>query len=98
MPNHDPLVRLLHMRDYAKQALEMASGKSREELVGEAASQYPRQLQSQYPQIPWPKLISMRNRLIHGYDFIDNDILWEAITKNLPQLLNELDKIIPAGM
>jgi hypothetical protein len=32
MPNHDPLVRLLHMRDYAKQALEMASGKSREEL------------------------------------------------------------------
>ena len=31
MPNHDPLVRLLHMRDYAKQALEMASGKSREE-------------------------------------------------------------------
>jgi uncharacterized protein with HEPN domain len=40
----------------------------------------------------------MRNRLVHGYDFIDNDILWEAITKNLPQLLNELDKIIPAGM
>ena len=32
MPNHDPLVRLLHMRDYAKQTLEMASGKSREEL------------------------------------------------------------------
>ena len=32
MPNHDPLVRLLHMRDYAKQALEMASGKSREDL------------------------------------------------------------------
>ena len=32
MPNHDPLVRLLHMRDYAKQALEMASGKTREEL------------------------------------------------------------------
>ena len=68
------------------------------ELVGEAASQYPRQLQAQYPQIPWPKLISMRNRLIHGYDFIDNDILWEAITKNLPQLLTELERIIPAGM
>ena len=32
MPNHDPLVRLLHMRDYAKQAVQMASGKSREEL------------------------------------------------------------------
>ena len=32
MPNHDPMVRLLHMRDYAKQALGMVSGKTREDL------------------------------------------------------------------
>lgn len=114
MPNHDPMVRLLHMRDYAKQALGMVSGKTREdldknemlrlaltrlmELVGEAAAQYPRELQAQYPQIPWPKLISMRNKLIHAYDFVDYDIVWGAITKNIPQLLAELEKIIPAGM
>jgi uncharacterized protein with HEPN domain len=47
------------------------------------------------PQIPWPKIISMRNRLIHGYDSIDYDILWDAITKNLPLLLAEIDKILP---
>jgi len=61
------------------------------ELVGEAAAQYPRELQAQYPQIPWPKLISMRNKLIHAYDFVDYDIVWGAITKNIPQLLAELE-------
>lgn len=112
MSSRDPMVRLLHMRDYAKKAMTMASGKKRTdlyedemlrlalthlvELVGEAASQYPRDLQGQYPQIPWPKLVGMRNKLIHGYDFIDYDILWDAITINLPQLLSELDKIIPS--
>jgi len=37
----------------------------------------------------------MRNRLIHGYDSVDYDILWDAITKNFPPLLLELEKIIP---
>ena len=112
MSNHDPMVRLLHMRDYAKKAIDIASHKTREdlhkdemlrlaltrllELVGEAASRYPRELQDQYPQIPWPKLISMRNRLIHGYDFIDYNILWDAVTENLPNLLAEIEKILPS--
>ena len=45
-------------------------------------------------QIPWPKIVSMRNRLIHGYDYIDFDILWQAITRNLPQLLNQLEQVL----
>jgi uncharacterized protein with HEPN domain len=46
------------------------------ELIGEAASQVPRDIQTQYPQIPWPEIISTRNRLIHGYDYVDYDILF----------------------
>lgn len=67
------------------------------ELVGEAASRVPPAIREKYPQIPWLKIIDMRNRLIHGYDFIDYDILWNAVTKNLPILLAELEKIIPPG-
>ena len=37
----------------------------------------------------------MRNRLIHGYDSVDIDILWNAITKNFPELIAELNKVIP---
>ena len=66
------MVRLLHMRDYANKAIEIASNKTREdlhedemlrlaltrllELIGEGASRYPRELQAQYPQIPGQNL------------------------------------------
>ena len=33
-------------------------------------------------------------QLIHGYDFVDYDILWNAITINMPQLLAELERIL----
>lgn len=68
MSRRDPKVRLLHMRDYARRAVDMVQGQRREdldsndmlrlalthlvELVGEAASQVPGNVQAQYPQIP----------------------------------------------
>jgi len=111
MSSRDPIVRLLHMREYARKIVALTTEKSKAdleedevlflaitrlmELVGEAANKYPKEMQKEYPQIPWPKIISMRNRLIHGYDFVDYDIVWDAITINIPQLLAELDRLLP---
>ncbi len=64
-------------------------------LVGEAANKYPIEKQKQYPLIAWSKIISMRNRLIHGYEAVDYNILWDAVTNNFPPLLVELEKILP---
>jgi uncharacterized protein with HEPN domain len=110
MPRRDPMVRLLHMRDYASKALAMVEGQMRDdldgdeklrlalthlvELVGEAASQVPAEVQERYPEIPWPKVIGMRHRLVHGYDFVDYDILWNTITESLPGLINTLNRIL----
>jgi len=110
MPKHDPKVRLLHMRDYARKAVAMVEGQTRNdldsdeklrlalthlvELVGEAASKVPVEVQSQHPEIPWPKVISMRHRLIHGYNFVDYDILWNTITQSLPGLIDKLNLIL----
>ncbi|MEA3239476.1 MAG: DUF86 domain-containing protein [Candidatus Bipolaricaulota bacterium] len=112
MSRHDPKVRLLHMRDYAQDAMAMVEGETRAdldtdnklrlaltrlvELVGEAASCLPEELRAKHPEIPWPEVIGMRNRLIHGYDFVDYDILWNTITRNLPQLIETLDRILDA--
>lgn len=111
MSEHNPTIRLLHMRDYVKKAIAVIEGKTRNDLekdeilclalthlvtlVGEAANKYPTEKQEQYPLIAWPKIISMRNRLIHGYDAVDYDILWDAVTNNFPPLLVELEKILP---
>ena len=111
MSKHDPIIRLLHMRDYVQKAMKLLEGKSQQaleedevlclalthlvELVGKAANKCPIEIRDRYSQIPWAKIISMRNRLIHGYDSVDIDILWNAITKNFPELIAELNKIIP---
>ena len=41
----------------------------------------------------WPKVVGMRNRLIHGYDFVDYAILWDTITEDFPPLTIELEKL-----
>ena len=40
-------------------------------------------------------IVGMRNRIIHGYDRVDTDILWEILEKDLPPLVEALEKIVP---
>ncbi len=40
--------------------------------------------------IPWSQIIGMRNRLIHGYDIIDYDLLWDTVNFDLPPLIRSL--------
>ena len=44
--------------------------------------------------MPWPQIIGMRNRLVHGYDVIDFDLLWDTMTDDLPPLIAELERIL----
>ena len=67
------------------------------EVVGEAAGRVPKTEQDRYPAIPWTEIISLRNRLIHGYDQVDFDILWTIVTKDLPPLIGVLGTIPPAA-
>jgi len=50
--------------------------------------------QAKHQSIPWPRIVGMRNRLIHGYDQVDLDILWDTIEYDLPPLIIELEKIL----
>jgi uncharacterized protein with HEPN domain len=110
MTQHDDMVRLHHMLDYASEAVEMAHGKSRDnltldrklqlalvrlvEIVGEAATRVTEEGQRRYPSIPWQYARGMRNRLVHGYDKVDLDVLWDTIEYDLPPLVAELRRIL----
>ena len=63
--------------------------------MGEAASRISDDLKSQCPALPWKKMKAMRNILIHMYDELDLEIVWDTIEKDIPGLLNELEKILP---
>jgi uncharacterized protein with HEPN domain len=47
-----------------------------------------------HPDIPWPEIVGLRNRLIHGYDSVDFDILWQIVTEDLPPLIAALEKTL----
>lgn len=103
MSQRDPLVALRHMLDHAREAVALSGGKTREdldtdrvlqlalsrlvEIIGEAASRVPQEIQSRHPSLPWREAVGARNRLIHGYDFVDRDILWEIVATDLPALI-----------
>lgn len=110
MSRHDPKVRIHHMLDHAREAVEMTQDRSRTdldtdrmlnlalvrlmEIVGEAAARVPEAFRSRYPQVPWRDVADLRNRLIHGYDTIDFDILWTIIQTDFPPLIEQLQGII----
>jgi len=64
------------------------------ELIGEAATRIPEQVRQAHPEIPWRMIIATRNRLIHAYLGIDDDIVWSIIRDDIPPLLTALKKMI----
>ena len=49
---------------------------------------------SHYPEIPWKKIIGLRNIISHEYANIDYEIIWVVITKHLPPLKETVENII----
>ena len=64
------------------------------EIVGEAAARVSQEPRLSHPEIPWPQMISMRNRLIHGYDTVDLAVLQSTVGVDLPPLIAQLDAIL----
>jgi uncharacterized protein with HEPN domain len=110
MSKRDPETPLRQMLTYAREVVEIVEGKTRSdldqdrllnlaltrlvEIIGEAANRVPEDVQSKYPELPWLEMIGARNRLIHGYDNVDFDILWVIVKQDLPGLIVQLEKIL----
>lgn len=103
-------VRLRHMLDATREAIEFAAGHVRAdldrdrqltmalvkeiEIIGEAAYQMSEDSRGEVPGIPWPDIIGMRHRLVHAYFDINLDILWDTVARNLPPLRQALEKAV----
>jgi uncharacterized protein with HEPN domain len=48
----------------------------------------------QYPQIPWNLVIRFRDKLIHHYEMMDQDVIFEFVTQQLPELLKAVRETI----
>lgn len=109
MSRHDLRKTVQQMLDHAEEAVSLCEGKTREdldnerllnlalvrllEIIGEAANRVPTDFQLRNPQITWLQVIGLRNRLIHGYDQVDFNVLWLIINQDLPILISALRAI-----
>jgi uncharacterized protein with HEPN domain len=64
------------------------------EIIGEASGRVSTATQKKYSQLPWQAMKGTRNKIIHEYDSIELDIIWEIVQQDLPYLVSELEKII----
>lgn len=65
------------------------------EIIGEAASKLTSQFRKNNKHIEWRKIIGMRNRIIHAYDIVNFEIVWDVVQEDLPVLRKKLKTLIP---
>ena len=108
MPKDDRLY-LGHMLDMTRRALRLLKGIDAEryrkdesqrlalahlvQIVGEAASHVSMESRLAHPEIPWHRIVSTRNRIVHDYLNIDYDLVWRIVNENLPELEKYLEPL-----
>jgi uncharacterized protein with HEPN domain len=64
------------------------------EIIGEATKRLSDELRQRYVDIPWKQMAGMRDILIHAYDSIDPDEVWNVATRDLPRICGQIRAII----
>ena len=64
------------------------------EIVGEATKRLSEKFRKAHPDIPWQNLAGMRDILIHAYNHVDTEEVWNAAIESVPKLIAEIESII----
>jgi uncharacterized protein with HEPN domain len=59
-------------------------------ILGEAANRISQEFQEEHPEIPWSSMIGTRNIIVHGYDQVKLQIVWDIVSRDLGRLKSSL--------
>ncbi|MCB1179611.1 MAG: DUF86 domain-containing protein [Leptospiraceae bacterium] len=109
MSQHEDKLYIEDMKSFSNEALELINGLSKDDLkknrvlqlalvkllenIGEASTKVSSPFKEQNPNFPWAEIKGMRNRLVHGYNKINLEIVFNTCVNDLPSLLTELEKL-----
>jgi uncharacterized protein with HEPN domain/predicted nucleotidyltransferase len=65
------------------------------EILGEAANRLTAGFQAEYPEVDWRNVVGLRNVIIHQYDRVDDAEVWRIATEVLPELLTQIEELLP---
>lgn len=106
----DDLVFVGHMLDSARKAVDLSRQKTRRDfdtdealalalthllqIIGEAARKTSKPFTDRHPEIPWKAIIGMRHKVVHDYLYVDQDLVWDVVTRDLEPLIARLAKLL----
>jgi uncharacterized protein with HEPN domain len=64
------------------------------EIIGEASKKLPKDIKDNYTNVPWEEMYRLRNRISHEYFGIDYEIIWDIISRHLPNNHNDIKVIL----
>ncbi len=86
----------IEREDFMKNELLMDAVVRNLEIIGEASSKLTASFRERHKEIEWRKIIGMRNRIIHAYDTVDFETVWDVVREDLPELKKKLKAIVSA--
>lgn len=78
------------LHDFEKQD----AAERRLQIIGEAIVQLPQDFKDHHPDTDWAKVAGLRNRLVHEYFDIDHLLIWNIISKSLPEFKKEIQDLL----
>ncbi len=105
----DDAVYLGHMEELARKLAGRAAGLARAtydadenlrlalthliQTIGEAASRVSKDYRAAHPEVPWAAIVGMRNRVVHDYLSVDDEVVWKTATQEMRPLLAALERL-----
>jgi len=106
----DDTVYLRHILDAIEQIEEYTRGMSENEflsrsmvqdavvrqieIIGEASKSVSVEFQDVHPELPWAKMIGIRNKIIHEYFNVNFAIVWDTVQDDLPVLKAKIESVL----
>jgi uncharacterized protein with HEPN domain len=56
------------------------------QVIGEAAARLPSEIKERHPDVPWGRIVGLRNRIVHAYFDVDLELVWNIVGQELPVL------------
>jgi len=107
---HDDRLSLEQMLDTVRRIRAIVRGRSRPafdidevtqlallhliQMLGEAASRVSAPYRAEHPEFPWAEMVGMRNRIVHGYDHVDPEMVWRVATEDVEPVVAALERTL----
>ncbi|HET9477655.1 MAG TPA: DUF86 domain-containing protein [Dehalococcoidia bacterium] len=64
------------------------------EITGEAVRNVSNEVRERYPEVEWRSIAGFRDVAIHSYPTIDEEIVWDIVSRKVPELLRQVEHIL----